>query len=347
MEIAQKEYVKYWLWENKMPKVSVIVPIYGVEQYLRQAIDSVLAQTLKDIEIILINDGSKDSCPQIINEYAQKDNRIVAIHKENGGYGAACNLGLSKATGDYIAIFEPDDFIDATMYEDLYNIAKKYDSDVVKSAYWEINDLNPNNVIKKYCYWGTDITSSEKSFKVEDFPNFLYHHPSIWSCIYRRAFLEKHSIRFVEAKAGGWVDNPFQVATFCLAERINWTPLAYYNYRPESIGNSSNLKDYKIPLDRFNDIHDFFDTHSELYVGKVFEYVTKKEISYLYNAFKIAFKYAKTFSEIPVIEKDFKDILKRIPKLRKTEIIDKFTLKMLDKMNKTNYKFKYLMKKDR
>ena len=231
--------------------------------------------------------------------------------------------------------------------KNIIKIAKENDSDIVKSAYWEIDDSNSNKIIKKYCYWGNDINAGEKSFKVDEVPNFLYHHPSIWSCIYKREFLQKHFIKFIEAKGGGWVDNPFQVATFCLAERINWTPLAYYNYRPESVGNSSNLKDYKIPLARFNDIHDFFDKHPDLYTGNVFEYVTKKEISYLYNAFKIAFKYANSLTEILLIEQGFKKILKRIPKIHKTKIIDKGTLKMLSKMTKANFMFKYLIKKVR
>lgn len=82
-----------------MPKVSVIIPVYNVEKYLRECLDSVINQTLSDIEIIIIDDGGKDNCPQIIDEYVQKDNRIIAIHKQNGGYGQTMNVGLEKATG--------------------------------------------------------------------------------------------------------------------------------------------------------------------------------------------------------------------------------------------------------
>ena len=103
-----------------MPKVSIIVPIYGVEKYIKQCLDSIINQSLEDIEIILIDDGSKDNCPAIIDDYASKDTRIIAIHKENGGYGAANNVGLSIATGEYIGIVEPDDYIDKHMFG-LYN----------------------------------------------------------------------------------------------------------------------------------------------------------------------------------------------------------------------------------
>ena len=328
-----------------MAKVSVIVPIYGVEKYLKQAIDSILNQSLYDLEIILINDGSKDGCPQIVNDYAKIDNRILAIHKENGGYGSAMNVGLNRATGDYIAILEPDDFVDSKMYEDLYKIAVKYNSDIVKSAYWEYYDNNSANPITKYSYWANEIDIGALPFTLKDCPVFLYHHPSVWSAIYKRKFLEENNIKFVEAKGGGWVDNPFQVETFSLAKVINWTPNAYYYYRPNSIGNSSDLKDYKIPLDRFNEIHDFYDSHQEIYNGMLLEYVSKKEIAYLYNAFKIAFRNAKNFNDIFLIEKDFKYILKRIPHLKKSNIIDKKTLAYLNKMKTTNYLYRYLRKK--
>ena len=86
------------------PKVSIIVPVYNVEKYLRQCLESVINQTLKEIEIICIDDGSPDNCGAIIDEYAQKDTRIVAIHKENGGYGSALNYGFSIAKGEYIGI---------------------------------------------------------------------------------------------------------------------------------------------------------------------------------------------------------------------------------------------------
>jgi len=176
----------------KKPKISVIVPIYGVEKYLRECLDSILAQTLKDMEIILIDDGSKDACPQIIDEYALKDRRIKVIHKENGGYGQACNVGLSQATGEYVAIVEPDDYIDSDMYADLYAIAEKYNSDIVKSAFY--NNFQAKEKTKLTKVKWEDFIPENKSFKIKEYPYFLYYHPSVWSCIYNREFLTKHNI---------------------------------------------------------------------------------------------------------------------------------------------------------
>lgn len=242
-----------------MAKVSVIVPIYGVEKYLREALDSVLAQTLQDIEIILINDGSKDNCGQIIDEYAQKDNRIIAIHKENGGYGQTMNVGLDRATGEYIAILEPDDYIDVNMYQDLYNIAKQYDSDIVKSGFYDNLQCKQGTRIKKV-QW-KDYIPKDKSFTIYEYPYFLYYHPSIWTCIYKKEFLDKHNIKFIEAPGAGWTDNPFQVQTMCLAQRINYTSKAYYYWRRLNLNESDDLKDYTIPFKRSDEIHKWLETN--------------------------------------------------------------------------------------
>ena len=121
-----------------MPKVSVIVPVYNVEKYLKQCLDSILAQTLNDIEIICVDDGSTDSSGSILDQYEARENQVKVIHKENAGYGAAMNAGLDAASGEYIGIVESDDCIREDMYQTLYDAAIKDDLDVVKSdvVYW-------------------------------------------------------------------------------------------------------------------------------------------------------------------------------------------------------------------
>lgn len=91
------------------PDISVVVPIYGVEKYLKQCVDSILNQTFKNMEVILVDDGSRDRCPQMVDEYAAQDARVVAIHQPNGGYGKAVNAGIARARGKYIGIIESDD----------------------------------------------------------------------------------------------------------------------------------------------------------------------------------------------------------------------------------------------
>jgi len=240
------------------PKISVIVPIYGVEKYLRQALDSLLAQALHELEIILIDDGSKDDCPVIIDEYAESDGRIIAIHKPNGGYGSACNVGLTRASGEYVVIFEPDDFLEPNMYEWLYNTAREKNLDVIKSpfyTYFDIAGKDPKAVANKW------FKSNENPYKkptgvftVAEHPEFFCFHPSVWSCLYARKFIEQHKIRIEEIPGAGWTDNLFQVQTFCNAKRIGYVDTPFYYWRLKHEDDAQDLKDWTIPFKRTNTI---------------------------------------------------------------------------------------------
>ena len=117
------------------PKVSVLVPCYNVEKYLPECLGSIVNQTLRDIEIICINDGSTDSTLDIIKSYAEQDKRIVIIDKPNEGYGKSMNRGLDVATGEYIAIVESDDWASPDMLEKLYNTACAHQADMVKAEF--------------------------------------------------------------------------------------------------------------------------------------------------------------------------------------------------------------------
>lgn len=116
------------------PKISIIVPVYKVELYLEKCINSILNQTFKDFELILVDDGSPDRCGEICDEYAKKDNRIVVVHKENGGQASARNVGLDIARGDYIGFVDSDDWIEADMYEVLYNMCNQTRCDIANCS---------------------------------------------------------------------------------------------------------------------------------------------------------------------------------------------------------------------
>ena len=178
-----------------MPKVSVIIPVYNVEPYLRQCLDSVVNQTLRDIEIICVDDGSPDNCGMIIDEYAKNDNRIIAIHKENGGYGSAINKGLEIAKGEYIGIVESDDWIEINMYEELYNNAIQYNADITKGSFYSVIDSEKkikqknNKIINLY---------RPKPFVLTEYPKLIDIHASLWSAIYKRDFVTQNNLRVVE-----------------------------------------------------------------------------------------------------------------------------------------------------
>ena len=247
---------------NDAPSVSVIVPIYNVEAYLQPCLESLHAQTLQDMEILLVDDGSTDASPELLAAAAAADARMRVITKQNGGYGQAVNVGLAQARGRYIGIVESDDFVDHHMYEELLAAAQLADgtyAQVVKSAYWNYYDLEdgsapyiePSNLMKNMpdepC-----VINVHKQFRV------LFQHPSIWSALYKRAFLEERSIRMKEIPGAGWADNPFFYETLVQAEHIAWTPCAYYYYRQTNPGSSSYLKDYHIPFDRMRDVRELF-----------------------------------------------------------------------------------------
>jgi glycosyltransferase involved in cell wall biosynthesis len=120
------------------PKISIVVPIYNVEKYLHKCIDSILAQTFTNFELILVNDGSTDNCREICEEYAKNDRRIKVIHKENGGVSSARNAGIEAATGQYIGFIDSDDYIHEKMYEVLYQNAVRYSSDIVVCDYLKV-----------------------------------------------------------------------------------------------------------------------------------------------------------------------------------------------------------------
>ena len=121
-----------------MPAVSVLIPCFNVERYLRECLDSVVNQTLRDLEIICVNDGSTDATPDILREYAARDSRILLIDKQNSGYGDSMNRALDAASGDYIGIVESDDRADPAMFETLHDLAVKFDCDLVKSNFYSL-----------------------------------------------------------------------------------------------------------------------------------------------------------------------------------------------------------------
>lgn len=122
-----------------MPKVSVIIPVYNAEKYLRKCLDSVLAQSFADFEVLLINDGSTDGSGKICDDYAQKDARVKVFHKENGGVSSARNLGLDNATGDWIVFVDSDDYVEKNYFEVINNNLSQ-EIDVLVFSYWKIVD---------------------------------------------------------------------------------------------------------------------------------------------------------------------------------------------------------------
>ncbi len=259
---------------NDSPLVSVIMPSYNVGPYIRQCIESVSGQTLKDIEIICVDSGSTDGTLAVLEEYLQKDKRITLLRSDMKSYGHQMNLGLQAARGEYIGIVETDDLVSAKMFEVLYGLTDQGCIDIVKGNYWEYYS---DDTAKK-----TIVNTTRNSIKdgavftLKENPDIMVSHPSIWSAIYRRAFLEENHIRFMEEPGAGWVDNPFYFETLCAADSIRWTSIPCYYYRmtnPDS--STNNIADPELPIRRMMDNLDViekYDIQDEKILAHVYAY---------------------------------------------------------------------------
>ena len=191
-----------------MPKISIIMPSFNVAPYIRECMDSVLAQTLSDIEVIVVDADSTDGTREILEEYAQKDSRVVILEDDKKSTGYANNKALDYATGEYIGIVETDDYIVAEMYEKLYFYAQKYKAEVVKADYDSFSTVQgkrffvTHNLLgeKKKYYQVLSPRKNRYVFWAEMFN---------WAGIYRRDFLNQYQIRHQETPGASFQDNGF------------------------------------------------------------------------------------------------------------------------------------------
>lgn len=176
--------------------VSVIVPIYQVEAYLPRCLDSILAQTMRDYELILVNDGTKDNCPQIMDAYAAKDSRIRLVHKENGGLSSARNAGLEIARGKYVAFVDSDDYIAPTLLEDTVHAAEETEADQVLFNYRLVDE---NGEHEPYLKFEDEVIDLQKLGLAQYFYRYWMpyrHGQEAWSKLYRRSIIEEHALRY-------------------------------------------------------------------------------------------------------------------------------------------------------
>ena len=265
--------------EVKPPGVSVVVPIYNVEKYLRQCLDSIVGQTLQDIEIILVNDGSTDGSLSIIHEYAQQDNRITVIDKPNEGYGKTMNRGIEAATGEYIGIVESDDWIEPDMYETLYRIAKSHDVEVVKANYVAFDDKTGKD-IREAKMPNRDL---EQVINSRQNPGIFFMVTSIWSAIYRRDFLHKYDIRFLESPGASFQDMSFNFKIWAMAQRAYLTmkPLVHYRKHPDqSIADKDKVF---CACDEYGEIERYMNAHPVLFKKLEKIFIRTKYCTYLWN----------------------------------------------------------------
>jgi len=225
------------------PKVSVLVPICNVERYLEECLDSLVAQSFTDFEVLCINDGSTDGSLAIIHRYMEADARFRVIDKPNSGYGASMNMGLANAIGEYIAILESDDFFEPNALELLVDAAERNQSDVVKADF--------------YLYWSTPQERDElfrivdeqevgRTVRPIDDLAIFFRKPSIWSALYRTNFLKDNGIDFLETPGASYQDAGFNFKVWASAARATFIadPILHYRQDNEKSSVNSSAKVY-------------------------------------------------------------------------------------------------------
>lgn len=229
-----------------MVKISVVIPVYNAKDFLYESIPSLLNQTLTDIELICVNDGSKDNSLEILNEFARKDNRIKVIDKENGGCGSARNTALDNATGDYIYFFDPDDKIPENALHETYNSAVKNNSDMV---IFKANIFDENGITNQKTFFNLQRTLKD----VGNFEDYVFDYHEVkkhvlkggfapWAKLYKKEFLDQYDdFRFDIGLA--FDDVPFHVKSMLRARRISFINKFLYHYRvdnPNSVNTTSS-----------------------------------------------------------------------------------------------------------
>ena len=241
-------------------KLSIIVPVYGVEKYIDKCLNSLVKQSLKEIEIIVVNDGTKDNSQKIIDKYVKKyPDKIKSYIKENGGQGSARNYGLEKANGEYIGYVDSDDFVEKDMYKKLYNKAKENNYDIVVCGNYNVSEDYQNKNIDAFINnYNTDLE------------NIFFGKMAVWNKIYKRDILIKNKLEFKEKV---WYED----LAFTLKAIMNSNTFAFideplYDYliREGSTMNNSNVQRNLEILDAFNDILSYIQHNKkEEYFSKI------------------------------------------------------------------------------
>lgn len=217
------------------PKISIIIPVYNVENYLEECLNSIIYQTFREIEIICINDGSKDYSLEILKSYAARDNRIKIIDKENGGYASAINVGINTAKGDFIQIIESDDYCALNMLEEMYKKINSSDADLITSDFYFLKGSK-----LKICKYLKEEDASVENFNLQSLPYIISRQAYPWKSLYRKSFLTNNDIHMLQDGNGAYEDQPWNATVLSLATKILYINKPFYFYRLDANGSSTN-----------------------------------------------------------------------------------------------------------
>ena len=309
-----------------MPKVSVIVPIYNVEKYLEKCINSLLSQTLEDIQIILVNDGSKDNSGTIAKKYAKKNkDKVIYVEKENGGLSDARNYGLKYATGDFVAFLDSDDYIEKNAYEEMYNKAIEENSDYVECDFiWEYP--NKAKIDKQYKYQNKNEMLS-------------FVRVVAWNKLIKRSLITEHNLEFPKGLRYEDVEFTYKLIPYINKFAYVDKPFIHYVQREGSIANVQN--------ERTAEIFTVLDEVIEFYKKNNIYEEYKEELEYNYARYLLCsslkrmckIKDKKTRKEL--LQKTWKKLNCNFPNWKKNRILSTVNIdknKYMKTINKFTYK---------
>ena len=267
--------------------ISVIVPIYNVEKYLSECIDTLIKQSFDNLEIILIDDGSTDNCPTICDEYQKKDKRIKVIHKKNGGLSDARNSGLKIAKGEYIIFVDSDDFVNINFVEVLYNLCVQNNSEMAICKFARVQEITDvdweflDNSYEKEIMTGKEFTISVYEGKSENL-GFV-----AWNKIYKKELFEKNKIEYPVNRYYEDTFTTFKLLYYSKKVVVTDVPLYYYRSREGSIITSN------ITLKKLNDMLEadiypvsYYDERKEVELFNLSANYCFRDIINTYNTYK-------------------------------------------------------------
>ncbi len=311
-----------------MPAISIIIPVYNVEKYLRRCLDSVLNQTFQDWQAICVNDGSPDNSAAILDEYAKKDSRFVVVTKKNGGLSDARNAGMEHVTGDYIMYLDSDDFIHPQTMEIAYSLAVRDGSDIVSFTYDRIYrpqlmvrhvlKMDTDNVVPKRVHKRYDI-SKIKTLVTDDVYEYaterthnvpgrkkkwLIKHCQVWKNMYRRDLIE--DVPFIKGIL--FEDFPWWSAVMLKNPRVTIAPLPLYFYIPNFGGIVLSAKQLRIMQSLCAGIKDAFIRYQENATEYQMKQWSQNFKWYFVNWAFRKIKYLNSDEELNVARELFRDL---------------------------------------
>jgi len=261
------------------PYITVIIPVYNVEKYLKKAVDSVLNQTMKNIEVILVDDGSFDNSCKIIDEYAKNDLRVMIIHQKNKGVSAARNSGLLLAKGQYISFLDPDDWIESNMYEVLYAEAISNNCDLVMCNFL-VKDIGGQTLRASQHSFKSNCLLERENIKNEICNQLLVNgfFTAVWDKIYLRSFLNENKIFFRE-NIPIREDYFFNIDIFNYSQRAIYVDRPFYNY--QVVSNSASKKYYKNSFELAVKLYKYKINYSNIWSMNTAEHIEKMAYDFL------------------------------------------------------------------